>query len=1459
MKKVNKRYLEKKRKQKNIIFLVLTFFMLILAIKGLVVVSEYVGYATFAGEAGNIYELVIKHIIPTEDWAGIYGVAVRVDGYNNQQYEDIKAVDMEEVNLLFQCLEPDIEHEVYATTAPNSELDLSTLYPATPQELDDYKGKNYSDFDSATNTYTTSYTFNYGSQSITAPAVYTYKINEGVPTTFVTGILKDGNNNFIHFAIVTNFTEGFNGRIYNFQFLLPAWLTDRRYYFFTDPSDQCPEGEGENPNVGHVYGVVTSTTGSPISEAIVDVGGFTALTNEQGEYNLTVYAGNYNIFGIKEGYNIYQNNVSVLVANYTEHNIVLELKQEQTPYTGIGPGVDAPGDNVDIGSAIQEGVGPGEDVGPGEAPLVPVVETPEVIEGKDYLVGLAKLNRKLRIGQFLQEKITIYSLKKNPGFVSLSINGTGLDNLITVDKDQLTINSNEQGEFILTVYGREPTGIFNGTIYLDGDFNATIPVEIEVLPKQQLPVQALQIDLEMAEKTMYPGDLARFKADLRNLITDQQYPVELFFTVQNPEGTETIWSYSTSVYIKTAFSLLKNFKLPNQLSSGDYILRVSARYLDFSSSSSTMFHIAVPFWQRIVLGLRMWAWFLILLAIAGIAVAVVMIRRNIESKKKFHLKVEMDELPKPGPRSVYVGKIAETDHMTYFGLENFKVHTIVAGSTGGGKSVSAQVVIEEALEKGVAVIAFDPTAQWTGMLRPCKDKMMLSLYPLFGMKKTDAKAYPGNIRMIKDAREYIDIQKYVKPGEIQVFCFHKLDPKDMDIVVANAIRSIFRSGPQENKLLKVMFVFDEVHRLLPKFGGSGDGFLQIERACREFRKWGMGVMLISQVLSDFVGTIKANINTEIQMRTRDEGDLERIRQKYGEDVLRSLVKATVGSGMVENPAYNRGKPYFIAFKPLKHSTERMNDEEIEQYNDYNDKIDNLYYSLDQLEKEGIDVFDLKLELKLALDKVKSGNFNMVKIYLEGLTPRIDKNWQKLGKQPKQLERELVDLDALKEDMDKAKQERDKYVATQNANKPKAEAAEKKGLDFKADVPPEHILNLSNGMIVNSLSSLYDEVSAMKDDDLVKEFDPENQLNKFADWASKAINDQAFTNNLYNCKTKEDMIALLEKVKAGTELENVKAPDWVLKKQQAAVKKEEVKKQVEEFEKTTDAPSTPNQEVAQEQAPAKQAPVKQAPTQAPPAQQQVPPAQEQSGQSQVEQAPQEQASSEQASVQTEPPQKSAMDIINEQYAAQGQAQEQAQPITQTEQPPAQQVQENQPQEKQPEQNNQVTQNTQENQNQNQNQNDAQAGVLPSKNPQEQQAAAVNQQAIPVQETTPVQAQEKQQPEQPPQQVQQQPPVQAPAEQPVEQAPVQQQKPSLNLEALVAQKPEEYFRLENGMELRGVKELKDYIPNMDEQIFNNHVGPNYNHFAEWIRGVFHNEDLANKLANSHSKDEMMRVLS
>jgi len=452
---------------------------------------------------------------------------------------------------------------------------------------------------------------------------------------------------------------------------------------------------------------------------------------------------------------------------------------------------------------------------------------------------------------------------------------------------------------------------------------------------------------------------------------------------------------------------------------------------NYIDQSVSLVKLVPSFWTYKVFGIIPVWLLLLLLVIFSIAFfAIRYYKKQLEKKKRFHIKVDYNKIPAEGERSLFVGNIAETNRGAHFDMDKLTMHTIVAGSTGGGKSIAAQDIVEECLEKNIAVLAFDPTAKWTGMLRKCTDKGFLKLYSKFGMKQSDAHPYKGNIKDIRNAREIIKLNDFVKPGEIQVFTTNRLDPKDYDIFIANTIREIFQSNLKESRQLEVLMIFDEIHRILPKFGGTSQGFIQIERACREFRKWGIGLMLISQVMDDLVGDIKANINTQIQMKTRDEKDLNRIKMNYGAEYIQSLIKSPVGSGLVSNSGWNNGTPYFITFRPIKHSVERLVNDEIDDYTRYNNIIDDLEYQYEQLEEDKIDVFDLKVELKLAKDKVKTGNFNMVKIYLEGLQMRTEKIWAKLGKKAKKKETYVIDEKTLREELEKAKLARMKYESEQ---------------------------------------------------------------------------------------------------------------------------------------------------------------------------------------------------------------------------------------------------------------------------------------------------------------------------------------------------------------------------------------------------------------------------------------------
>jgi len=1120
----NKRRIESKNNWTIIIFLIVFAIILITAsilkyegITGLFVYHE--------GKGGYIYNMNLEYRRPTFNWVALYGAAFGV-GFSQPWEFTFEPGETEEANMFFECVEQGKDNLLFASTVPPEEINVQELAPMSTYDIDAFINTDPNNYDSASNTFTETMSIEIGSTVINNIPTATTKVGDDTEEgTFKTGLLKDTNGNPVIVTILNDkLVKGFNNRYYNYQVLLPVHNNETtKYYIFIDPTNVCMSGTEEPYIEGTVYGTVNDISGNPLEDVLITSGPKSTVTDEKGFYNLTTAAGETLIIAIKERYQVYESNITIPELNSTEHNIIMELETEKQKEYETPP--------------MEQNVGPdfGPGVGPGEIPYVE--ERPSEIEGKEFWVSVKEIIKKIREDEFAQEVIHIQNFKNTGMLLQFNITGD-VRKLAMLDKKDMFIGAKDLDDLTITFFGNSSPGIYNGSLDISGEINHSIPIKIEILDKDKTQVQALLMEVRVPDKSYYPGSLVRSETALTNLLTDQQYPVGLTYTIQNIDGNETLWTHQTNVFLRTSMSILKNYELPPNVSPGEYIIRVSATYLDLTSSSTALFTVTEPFLQHLLFGkIRVWQALVGGIGLALLIFGILLIKKERESKRKYHLKVEYSQLPKPGTGTIFVGKIAETNNKAYFEVDNFKTHTIVAGSTGSGKSFAAQGLVEELLEKGVSVIVFDPTAQWTGFLRKLEDKGLLNLYPGFGMKPNEAKSFKGNIREITDPREIINIKEYMKPGEIQVFALHKLDPKDMDIFVANTVREVFHENFDESRELRLCLVYDEVHRLLSKFGGSGEGFIQIERACREFRKWGIGVILISQVLADFVGQIKANINTEVQMRTRDEGDLERIKTKYGDDVLKSLVKASVGTGMVENAAYNRGRPYFITFKPIRHSVERLSDEEIEKYNEYNDIIDQMQYELEQLEKLGQDVFDLKLELKLALDKVKAGGFNMAQIYIDGLKPRIEKLWKKLGKEPKKLERKKVSEEEMKEELEKAKKEREEAMAKEKNKGDKDEKKEESPIErFNKDVPPDKMLKLNNGMLVVNPRNLYAEIEAMKES-VFKSHVNENK-NDFAEWFRDAVGDYELAELLESTKDKKKILELLDRRSKGEKLSEV---------------------------------------------------------------------------------------------------------------------------------------------------------------------------------------------------------------------------------------------------------------------------------------------------------------------------------
>ncbi|MBI4182171.1 MAG: DUF87 domain-containing protein, partial [Candidatus Aenigmarchaeota archaeon] len=580
---------------------------------------------------------------------------------------------------------------------------------------------------------------------------------------------------------------------------------------------------------------------------------------------------------------------------------------------------------------------------------------------------------------------------------TLAVEGPAFS-LITLQRNTVAIGKKSVEIVQIEVSAEASTapGIYKGEIVVNsGGREYAIPITIKVeIPKEPL----LDVLLNILTKIMNPGTNLQASVTLKNMgetASIEDIIVDYRIALANAE--EALFTERETLAVEDTLTFSKAISIPNGTAEGTYVLTVDVSYANgdkFASAADSFQVTELPVALVILYGLLLNP--LLYVILFGVAPGLYAGRRYYKTrlahkvqKARYIFPMDMKKLPQEGPSSLLVGKIAETNTDAFMDMKSLMTHSIAAGGTGSGKSVSAQVATEEMLKRNLPVIVFDPTAQWTGFIKPQSDKAMFDLYPRFGMKPEDARSFKTNIFLVKDPAMEVDIRKHMNGGEITVFVMSSLPTTDIDKFVRKVIANIFAIQWAESPELKVLLIFDEVHRLLPKYGGKG-GYVALERGAREFRKWGIGLFLISQVLSDFKGAIRANINTEIQLRTKYNGDISRVKGKYGPDYASRIVKLVTGTGLLQNPEYNDGKPWFISFRPLLHNTRRLTEEELTAYAAVNEKIDGIAKRLEALKAKGQDTYDIEMELKMAKDKMKSGLFKMAETYIESVDVRIKK-------------------------------------------------------------------------------------------------------------------------------------------------------------------------------------------------------------------------------------------------------------------------------------------------------------------------------------------------------------------------------------------------------------------------------------------------------------------------------------
>ncbi|NIM46963.1 MAG: DUF87 domain-containing protein [Candidatus Aenigmarchaeota archaeon] len=640
--------------------------------------------------------------------------------------------------------------------------------------------------------------------------------------------------------------------------------------------------------------------------------------------------------------------------------------------------------------------------GPGGAFITPPEEEEENITVvPPLLLSTNTIEVRLYPGEYQIVSLGITNNQDDWTTVRMSVEGD-IWPYTLFENDTFNVESGETYYANIKFYTLPTTlpGIYNGYLVIkSGNITKRVAVILRVEYEAE---KLLDIKIDPITKDVFPGNRFKYLVTLYNLGLTKRVDIFINYTIRGVENDTLIARTGETVALETSLSFDRSILIPNDTEPGVYIIEAIAIYEDQRgekrATAVESFNVVKPFWLIPFLWsiFSNWITYVFLFILIPGLYLIKKLYERMRLKRVYRARyvrpVDLKKLPKKG---LWVGRIAETKVDAYIDPNDLMTHLIVAGGTGSGKSVAAMVIAEELLKRGIPVIVFDPTAQWTGFIRPCTDKRMLKLYRKFGIKKEESRPFKGTIIQVTDPFMKVEIEKFIKKGEITVFVLNRLTPEQLDYFVRKAIDYMFTISWPESTKLKLLLVYDEVHRLLPKYVRrrvavlEGGGYLALERGVREFRKWGIGLVMISQVLLDFKGAIRAVIATESQMRTKYAGDINRIKTKYGWQYSTSIPKLEIGTGLIQNPAYNNGKPWFITFRPLLHDTFRISDEELEKYESYKKEIEELRKEIEVLKRKKIDTYDIELEIKLAEEKTKIGQLRMAETYIESIKSRIE--------------------------------------------------------------------------------------------------------------------------------------------------------------------------------------------------------------------------------------------------------------------------------------------------------------------------------------------------------------------------------------------------------------------------------------------------------------------------------------
>jgi len=294
-------------------------------------------------------------------------------------------------------------------------------------------------------------------------------------------------------------------------------------------------------------------------------------------------------------------------------------------------------------------------------------------EAQALIPGLQIVSADLYPGETIKTNIHINNVVNDTALVFVNAAGKILD-FITFENPVVELEPLGEGDITFVIYIPIDTmpGTYFGEIHItSGEIKSAVPVNLRVLETRE---KILDLKISPLAEEVFPGDTLRIESTIYNLGGRAKVIGGITLDFLDIKTNEIITSTSDNITVETTLTLVRGLKIPQDTKEGRYVIRGTIAYQDRVNNTQfvtdiTYVTVRKSFFQLTFFGVPIWLTLVTVFTLSGIYIIYLIRKRQLERRRRYLESLALEALPQPGPRSGFIGRVAETDFRAFIEID----------------------------------------------------------------------------------------------------------------------------------------------------------------------------------------------------------------------------------------------------------------------------------------------------------------------------------------------------------------------------------------------------------------------------------------------------------------------------------------------------------------------------------------------------------------------------------------------------------------------------------------------------------------------------------------------------------------------------------------------------------------------------------------------------------------------